>query len=145
LSGYYSVSDNSISYTTNNIPETIFSFGTERPDDLIAYIVDNKKNIKSKDTFLAGKFIDLYEQKGIIIVQSFETTDKEKFTLTALDFDLNTLWTIKYEDFEPFDKFSKNLYQIKITHSDDYFILAIGGFLIKIDALKGNIIWKKRF
>jgi hypothetical protein len=88
------------------------------------------------------KFLDIYPHEQIVILVSYDTTDKTSFIITALDFtDERILWQLKQSDFDKSD-YVKNDSTLNIfLKHDNNLIFNSGGLLIRADAKTGKIIW----
>jgi hypothetical protein len=91
------------------------------------------------------RFLDIDPNGQIVIILSYDTTEKTSFLITAFHLtDKHTLWQLKQSDFDKSDYVKNNsTLNIFIKHDND-FIFNSGGLLIRADANTGKIKWSKQ-
>jgi len=139
-----------LSYYENGTEIQLFKFEAKNPNDLLKYIktIPNSENqtvLTSKESFIEGTFLKVFFDKKLFLLKSYETTDKTNFIITALNFDLETIWKLDYSTLNPKDFYSEN-YKLfdEIYENDNNIYFAIGGFVYCVETETGKIVWKNR-
>lgn len=94
---------------------------------------------------IAPKFLAVYPDERIVLVLSYETTEKKSFLLNALNLDRGApRWRLKQGDVDTSDYIDSGAsLTIAIKHDKDI-IINSGGLLVRLNAISGTIIWKKK-
>ncbi|MBN1409262.1 MAG: hypothetical protein JW969_00360 [Spirochaetales bacterium] len=103
-----------------------------------------KTGTKTKFTYLVPKIVAVFDAASAFLVLHYETTDKIRFILTCLDFDMKVKWRITQRELNAIDAFTeKPTFNTCITWKDQC-IFNAGGFLFSVNQRTGNIKWESR-
>jgi hypothetical protein len=147
----YSFSESNITLITNGREKEIFRFKPKNKGESLKklYFVDSIGKTSEKysdESFIGGICIGFFPERDIIIIKSYETTDRERIKISALDNNLKTLWKIDNDILSPVDFFApKKPVVTKMVLENGKLFFAISGFVYSVDSATGKIIWRKRF
>lgn len=92
--------------------------------------------------FIDPKFIEIFSEDQIVIILSYENTDKKSFIITAYDLINNrNLWQLKQSIFDKSDYVHNNSTLNVFMKYDHDLIFNSGGLLIRADSKTGKIKW----
>ncbi len=146
----YSCYYDKIIYIENGSEKEIFKFKSliygEKRTHLFRIDDAVEKKVYSDESFIEGSCIGFSPDNNLILILSYENTDKEKYIFTALNMNLITQWKINHETLAPDDFFSdkKPLVTDAVLNNNNIYI-GIGGFVYCIETASGKIKWKQRF
>lgn len=97
--------------------------------------------------FVYGQLQQYFPKAQVVLIQSYQTTDKKELQLTAVNLQGKVLWqksqkALKVKDFFSYSRL-KVSYVVPETFGHDFVIL-MGGFLLRIDSKTGVMRWKTR-
>lgn len=117
----------------------------EKIEFLKTMVNEKGKQRISSCSFIDGNCNSIFPEDNIILVTSYETTDRERCRITALDLDLKTLWTLDYKTLSPKDFFSGK--QVSVSESviiKNRIFFGVNGMVFGVDKKTGKIEWKTR-
>jgi len=118
-------------------------YGSDIKNNEMQFMRNNlKDSFDIKDEFLDGEFIQVYDENNIVIILSYETTDNDNFTLTALDYlDMKIVWRIHQKDLKINEWYGKKYKFDKFIAWNKNIIFNFGPHFYSIDITNGNINW----
>ncbi|MFN8254555.1 MAG: hypothetical protein U0W24_02625 [Bacteroidales bacterium] len=139
----------------------IYHKGPDGKKELILSIENSKENYKIKrlrfgdpdhksetglykKDFLEGEILQFFPNQRVVVVVSYETTDKLSFILDGISLDGNPLWTIAQEDLKLIDKYHDNPQLNSSTIYGNNLIFNSGGFIVSLQVYTGKINWVQR-
>jgi len=96
----------------------------------------------SNDYFIEGSFVGLLDEDKLMLISSYNNTDRESQVLTCLDYDLKTKWRINKTDFD-IDESEINF--LNFSKFNDNLILTAGKYLLSIELNTGKLKWKQTY
>jgi hypothetical protein len=91
--------------------------------------------------FLHPAVVGYSEKDQLFIVRHFETLEDKHSILTAVSFNLETVWKVEQKQIAPSDKWGENPEPGLVVPYQDYLIATYGGTVVLIDISDGSVIW----
>ena len=140
-----------ITYIENGRERDIYKFKPLKPGEKRTHLFqlfkgEHEPLICSEESFIEATCIGFFPENNLMVILSYETTDKVKYLITALDMNLKMVWKINHETLAASDFFSAKqplVTDAVLVKNNIYF--GIGGFVYCIDRVNGRIKWKQRF
>jgi hypothetical protein len=121
---------------TKQIMVFVAKKGTDASQLIISSDGNQVKDPEEK-TFLFPRFLAAFHDEGVIVIQSYETTEKKNFILTGVSYNMKQLWQIKESQLQSGDD-----ELMGCTKYKDNFIFNLGCHYYSINAKTGSVNWQ---
>ncbi|MBK9190388.1 MAG: hypothetical protein IPM77_02215 [Crocinitomicaceae bacterium] len=91
--------------------------------------------------FLHPSVVGYSEKDRLFIVRHFETLEDKHSILTAVSFDLESVWRVEQKQIAPSDKWGDNPNPGLILKSNDHLICTFGGTVVLLSISDGSVVW----
>ncbi|MCU0447545.1 MAG: hypothetical protein MUE85_21820 [Microscillaceae bacterium] len=144
IAGVYYADDSRIYQNGSQYADKILEITAMPENYKIKQLTRNNQAINPPLTFLEGRFLAISNDAKACIVLSYETTDKENFLLSGLSLEGKLLWQIKQSELPTQDSYSQEPQLNVALMEGKNLIFTVGGYVLSLNCLNGQLNWKVR-